>query len=257
MSGKETVAPRRANAELEHPKGEEGQPLPPRVLIIVAAAIVTTAMGLNLTVQGLATAEPAFAAGTEVQRGELSVWLDSSQWLEHAHDSGGGITPPGIENDHDHPEDGTTTPDGDKMAGGDEVSSGDVAEHDHDDGDADHDHGENGDGAFAMPSAMMGGGPAEGQRRLQIDITYRHRGIEPAVISPEHFRLENGDAVTWPAARGGTFATTTLQGGHTLHTILAFDVAEESVSDDLRLIWSADGEETSFALVEAEEHTHG
>lgn len=194
------------------------------MMVGVLAAIAAIA-GLALVLLTIAVASPAIAPGTEAQAGTVSVWVDSSEWLAGAHD------------DHD---DAAGGGDGAENAGGPAASEiVDLTRQ------AD---------SFAMPGSMMPGTPEQGYQRLQIDLSISNRGAAAAEVSPAEFHLENSDGVTWPALFGGTFNRTQLAGSHMMHTILAFDIADEMADDNLELVWTTDDATHRFSITTGDHH---
>lgn len=181
-------------------------------MLVAVAAFIASLAGLGLVVMNLADGAPVIAERTEATIGDVSLWVDNSEWLAAAHedDTGGGIAP----------------------AGQDPTQAG----------------------SFAMPNSMMGGTPDEGFLRLQLDVSMANNGSKTATVDASAFRLEDSEGHIWSPMRGGTLAPAGLLGGHSLHTVVAFDIPEIALDETMYFVWSAAGKEHTFAISDGGHH---
>ena len=185
------------------------------IFAIASLATLAAFAGLVLVALMLFGGGPAIGLQTEASAGELSVWVDRYEWLEHDHDA----------HDHGDDEDEESEPDPTSQAL-DEIRA---------------------NAGFAMPSRMMPGTPDEGFQRLQVNLNVLSQGAAQP-ISPDDFRLESTEGKTWPSLLGGTFVPTSLDTGQALSTVVAFDVPYDDAALDMFLIWTNGVEELRFSL---------
>ncbi|MGA9277716.1 MAG: hypothetical protein WBV89_12195 [Ilumatobacter sp.] len=197
--------------------------------LVAGIAAIAAVAGVVLAI-GLATAEPVVTAGTEARSGDLSLWVSSSEWLEHDHSA------------HDH---------GDGGDGGDDHGDGvdpnevpvsnvtDVVQ------------------GFQMPGSMMPGTPDEGSQRLQINVSLTNQGNTTSVVEPADFVLVGANDATWDPLEGGTFVPMEVPPAHAFSTVLAFDVPSAEINEDLYVEWTSSGQKTRLAIAELEGHDHG
>ena len=191
-------------------------------VVIGAVAIVTMILGLLLVTKMTIGSDPVIDLRTEAKSGDLSVWVDRYEWLEHNHAS------------HDHSDDEAEV-DPEQQAIDEVTAEAQV---------------------FAMPASMMPGTPDEGFQRLQIEMNVVNRGDVNIDVHPDHFVLEDADGESWLSLRGGTFTPTVLAPNHAIATVVAFDVPEEESASTMYLVWSNGDDESRFAL-KGSGHDHG
>lgn len=190
-------------------------PWPSPTRVAVSLALLGAVAGLALVVATALNTEPALAEQTEARAGSLSLWIESSQWIGGAHAAEDGAQDVEI----------------------------DVVDHDDEEGEVI----EGADG-FDRPPTMTPGTPDEGFQRMQVDLTFLNKGANPLDIGPEDFLLEGADGQVWTPLLGGTFGLTTLLPGQTLNTIVAYDVPELDVEQQIDLLWQANGNNIRFTI---------
>lgn len=200
-----------------------------RLPTLLGALAAVAAVAGTILALGLATAEPVVTAGNEARGGELSLWVASSEWLEHDHSK------------HSHDgEDG----DDDHGAGVDpnEVPVSNVTDLQQ---------------GFQMPGSMMPGTPDEGSQRLQVNVSLTNRGQTEQTVEPADFVLVGANDATWAPLEGGTFIPMAIPPAHAFSTVLAFDVPSDEINDGLYVEWTSSGERTRLAITESDGHDHG
>lgn len=185
-------------------------------MLIAAVAVILAFTGLGVVVLTAAGARPAVDLQTEVRHGQVSAWMESTEWLVHDHGQ------------HDHTEDEAELGPDASAAAANELPV-------------------NGTG-FSMPGAMMPGTPDEGFRRLQVEMSFLNNGGPDVEPNPVEFTLAGAGGEEYPALLGGTFVPSALAEGHFLNTVVAFDVPEEAIDPTMYLVWRSDGETTRFAV---------
>jgi hypothetical protein len=196
--------------------------------LVVGVAVIAALAGSGLAL-GLASAEPVVTAGNEARSGELSLWVMSSEWLEHDH---GKHTHDDDEGDDDHGDgvDPNEVPDG---------SITDVVQ------------------GFQMPGSMSPGTPDEGFQRLQVNVTMNNRGRSDRRVATDDFALIGKNGSSWTPLTGGTFVPMTVPPEHAFSTIVVFDVPSSEIDDDLYVEWNWSGTRTRLTITETDGHDHG
>jgi len=198
-------------------------------LVVSIIGVVFALAGLFVLVWITTRPSPSFALGTEATSGDVSVWVESYQWLDADH---GGGDNEGSDNGDGHDDD-PVDPNQDQI---DNITA----------------QGE----VFAMPANMMPGQPTNGFQRIQINISMLNRAGVETPVHPDHFRLEVVDGSRWITLQGGTFVSTTIGPNQAFSTVLAYDVQDDSANRDMVLVWDGEGGDVRFALSGAG-HIHG
>ena len=202
--------------------------------LVVGAAAIAALAGSGLAL-GLAAAEPVVTVGNEARSGDVSLWVVSSEWLEHDHGK------------HTHDDDG----EGSDGEGSDEHGDG-----------VDPNEVPNGNitdvvQGFQMPGSMSPGTPDEGFQRFQVNVTMNNRGRSDSRVGPDDFALIGTNGSSWMPLTGGTFVPMTVPPGHAFSTVLAFDVPSSEINDDLYVEWNWSGTQTRLTITETDGHDHG
>ena len=211
--------------------------------LLVGAAAIAALAGSGLAIR-LAVAEPVVAVGSEARSGDVSLWVVSSEWLDHDHGQ------------HTHDDDEGASDEG---ASGEAANDEAVDEH----GDG-VDPNEIQDGSitdvvqgFQMPGSMSPGTPDEGFQRLQVNVTMNNRGRSDSRVGPDDFALIGTNGLSWTPLTGGTFVPMTVPEGHAFSTVLAFDVPSSEINNDLYVEWNWSGTQTRLTITETDGHDHG
>lgn len=96
-----------------------------------------------------------------------------------------------------------------------------------------------------MPAAMMPGAPAEGSRRLHLEVSLRNTGTGARPFSQGELRLHAASG-SWWSPWGSSFHGSGLEAGQRLSADLYFDVPEGEVG--LFLTWTRDGRAVRIPL---------
>jgi len=123
--------------------------------------------------------------------------------------------------------------------------------------DGPQDQDSDGDQSYAMPNNMMPGAPNSGFQRLQVNLSFINRGADVAYLEPADFLLVATNGDSWATLTGGTFDETVLGPLQAMSTTVAFDVPVERAISGMDLIWSWDGDSSSFAIAGADGADHG
>jgi hypothetical protein len=193
---------------------------------LVGAVAAIAALAGTVLALGLATAEPVVTAGNEARSGELSLWVASSEWLDHDHTA------------HEHD---------DSDEHGDGLDPNEVPVDNYTDVVQ----------GFQMPGSMMPGTPDEGFQRLQVSVNLTNRGHADTHVGPDDFVLVGANGATWTPLLGGTFVPMTIPAGHGFGTVVAFDVPGAAVDDGVYVEWNWAGIRTQLTLTETDGHDHG
>lgn len=99
--------------------------------------------------------------------------------------------------------------------------------------------------SFPMPASMTTGMPAQGQKRLYVEMTLGNAGDGSPAYTPSEFRLLSEGGASW-APSAASFAEGALRPGQAMNGGVFFDVPEGE--SDLHLVWSRAGEEVHIPV---------
>ena len=102
---------------------------------------------------------------------------------------------------------------------------------------------------MGTPGMAMEGMPADGFRRLHLEVAMTNRGAQVRSFGPDQFRLQ-ATGGRW-ALTSSSFVTGALGPGQAMAGDLFFDVPETATADDLALAWKAPGHKVLFSLSDA------
>ncbi|MGA9523658.1 MAG: hypothetical protein WBV82_19510 [Myxococcaceae bacterium] len=91
---------------------------------------------------------------------------------------------------------------------------------------------------FKMPPSMMPDMPLPGQQRMTVEFAVFNAGQSPVAFSTGELVLASGGGTRWPSL--AAFDTTELAPGHSLTTMVGFDVVDGD--EPLTLSWERAGE---------------
>ena len=97
-----------------------------------------------------------------------------------------------------------------------------------------------------MPGMSMAGMPADGYRRLHLEVAMRNEGGTAQRFAPDQFRLE-AERQGWNLATT-SFVTGALGPGQTMAGDLFFDLPSDATDRPLRLGWRPPGHDLQFRL---------
>ena len=115
------------------------------------------------------------------------------------------------------------------------------------------DHGDR----FPMPESMMPGLPPHGVFRLTVEVSLHNPSAVPRLFHPTELFFRSSERGMWPAT-GGELQEVNLGPGQALNMFTHFDVSENEIEGDLRLIWIREAETVQMLSVpHPPEHDHG
>lgn len=109
---------------------------------------------------------------------------------------------------------------------------------------------------YPMPQSMMPDLPPHGVFRLNVEVSLHNPGDEVRRFTPTEIFFRSSDRGMWPAT-GGELKEVNLAPKQALNMFTYFDVSENEIRGDLRLLWVRDGRTVPMlSIPHPPEHDH-